>query len=150
MAADTEDQALLEAVRLVVGVSVRAADQVGEASLVQLRALTVLSESPEANLMQLADGMGVTVSTTSRLVDRLVAAGLVDRRPSQVTRREISISLTAAGREVLQRYDDLRLTALRSRLDQLTPRQRASAVDAFRDLASTSVTHLRPRDGSRS
>jgi DNA-binding MarR family transcriptional regulator len=67
-----------------------------------------------------------------------------------VTRREISISLTAAGREVLQRYDDLRLTALRSRLDQLTPRQRASAVDAFRDLASTSVTHLRPRDGSRS
>ncbi len=150
MAADTEDQALLEAVRLVVGVSVRAADQVGEASLVQLRALTVLSESPEANLMQLADGMGVTVSTTSRLVDRLVAAGLVDRRPSRVTRREVSISLTTAGREVLQRYDDLRLTALRSRLDQLTPRQRASAVDAFRDLASTSVTHLRPRDGSRS
>jgi DNA-binding MarR family transcriptional regulator len=150
MATDTEDQALLQAVRLVVGVSVRAADQVGEASLVQLRALTVLSESPEANLMQLADGMGVTVSTTSRLVDRLVAAGLVDRRPSRVTRREVSISLTTAGREVLQRYDDLRLTALRSRLDQLTPRQRASAVDAFRDLASTSVAHLRPRAGSSS
>ena len=47
MAAETEDQALLDAVRLVVGLSVRAADQVGEASLVQLRALTVLSESPD-------------------------------------------------------------------------------------------------------
>jgi DNA-binding MarR family transcriptional regulator len=148
MAAETEDQALLDAVRLVVGLSVRAADQVGEASLVQLRALTVLSESPETNLMQLADGMGVTVSTTSRLVDRLVAAGLVVRRPSPVTRREISISLTPAGREVLRRYDDLRLTALRSRLDQLPPRQRASAVDAFRDLAGRGVADSRPRAGS--
>src|SRR4051812_10784066 len=123
----SEDEVLLGAARLIVGMSVRAADQIGEASLVQLRALTVLDDLAGANLMQLADGMGVTVSTTSRLVDWLVAAGLVDRRPSEVTRREISISLTAGGRAVLRRYDDLRVAALRERLGPLGPERPAGA-----------------------
>jgi DNA-binding MarR family transcriptional regulator len=137
MASRSEDEVLLSAARLVVGVSVRAADQIGEASLVQLRALTVLAELGVANLVQLAEGMGVTVSTTSRLVDRLVAAGFVDRRPSELTRREISISLTAGGRAVLARYDGLRVQALHARLDQLSRQRRSAAVDALRDLAAT-------------
>jgi len=49
---------------------------------------------------ELATHMGVTVSTASRLVDRLVGAGLIDRRPSEATRREITITLTAAGQSV--------------------------------------------------
>src|SRR4051812_8892514 len=135
----SEDEVLLGAARLIVGMSVRAADQIGEASLVQLRALTVLDDLAGANLMQLADGMGVTVSTTSRLVDRLVAAGLVDRRPSEVTRREISISLTAGGGAVLRRYDDLRVGALRARLDQLDPDRREAALDGLRTLLTSTA-----------
>jgi DNA-binding MarR family transcriptional regulator len=129
---------LLAAARLVVGISVRAADQIGEASLVQLRALTVLDDLCGANLMQLAEGMGVTVSTASRLVDRLVAAGLVDRRPSEATRREISVTLTAHGHEVLRRYDESRVDALLDRLDQLDLSRRAAAVDALGDLSDRS------------
>src|SRR3954468_18409473 len=102
----SEDEVLLGAARLIVGMSVRAADRIGEASLVQLRALTVLDDADGANLMQLADGMGGTLPPTSRLVDRLVAAGLVDRRPSEMTRREVSITLTPAGEGVLHRYDE--------------------------------------------
>src|SRR3712207_7255378 len=56
-------------------------------------------------------------STASRLVDRLVAAGFVVRQPSEVTRREITITLTATGREVLRRYDDLRLDRKSTRLN---------------------------------
>src|SRR3954449_11401909 len=119
MVARVEDDVLLRTARLVVGVSVRAADQIGEASLVQLRALTVISDAGEANLVQLAEGMGVTVSTTSRLVDRLIAAGLVDRRTAAHTRREISLRLTEQGRELLERYDNLRLAALHVCLDAL-------------------------------
>src|SRR3954447_12095529 len=141
----SEDEVLLGAARLIVGMSVRAADQIGEASLVQLRALTVLSDAGEANLMQLADGMGVTVSTTSRLVDRLITAGLADRRPSEVTRREVSISLTDGGRAVLRRYDDLRVDALRSRLDQLGPDRRQTVLDALRGLLDAGTA---PRDGA--
>jgi DNA-binding MarR family transcriptional regulator len=126
-----ESQVLLATARLMVGVSVRAADEVGAASLVQLRALTVIDDLGVANLVQLAEQMGVTISTTSRLVDRLVAADLVDRRPSEQTRREISISLTETGRGLLQRYDDLRVEELQALLTPLSRTQHEAVVDAL-------------------
>ena len=132
-----ESRVLLATARLMVGVSVRAADEVGAASLVQLRALTVVDDLGVANLVQLAEQMGVTLSTTSRLVDRLVAAGLVDRRPSEVTRREVTITLTAAGEGVLRRYDDLRLRELRHRLSRLEPDRRDVVLHGLRELVST-------------
>ena len=131
----SEDAILVRAARTFVGMSVRAADRLGPVSLVQLRALTVLDEVEGANLVQLSEGMGVTVSTASRLVDRLVGAGLVDRRPSEATRREITISLTAEGQALLARYDELRLEALHRRLDQLPPQRRAAVIDALGELA---------------
>jgi DNA-binding MarR family transcriptional regulator len=137
MVSKREGAVLLAAARLMVGISVHAADQVGEASLVQLRAMTVLSELQVANLVQLADRIGVTVSTASRLVDRLVAADLVDRRPSEQTRREISISLTETGRKVLQRYDDVRVQELHARLGQLPAPSRKAAFDGLSELVST-------------
>src|SRR3954463_10166431 len=75
------DEALLALARLVMDVSVRAADEMGGPSPVQLRALTVLRSSNGANLATLAEAMGVAVSTASRLVDRLTAAEWVPRRP---------------------------------------------------------------------
>ena len=127
-----EDEVLLAAARAAMAVSVRAADKLGDVSTVQLRALTVLQETPGANLFQLAQGMGVTVSTTSRLVDRLVAAGFVDRRPSAQTRREISLALTRTGRARLRRYDDLRLAGLRACLERIPGEQRDAVVEALR------------------
>jgi DNA-binding MarR family transcriptional regulator len=128
------DEVLLSAIRAAMAVSVRAADELGDVSTVQLRALTVLRENPGANLLQLAQAMGVTVSTTSRLVDRLVAAGFVDRRPSAQTRREISLTLTRTGRARLKRYDDLRLAEVRPCLERLPAGQREAVVEALRSL----------------
>jgi DNA-binding MarR family transcriptional regulator len=127
-----EDEVLLAAVRVAMAVSVRAANKLGDVSTVQLRALTVLQETPGANLLQLAQGMGVTVSTTSRLVDRLVAAGFVDRRPSAQTRREISLALTRTGRARLRRYDDLRVAGLHACLERIPDEQRDAAVEGLR------------------
>src|SRR4051794_5076872 len=68
------DEVLLTAVRWAMAISVRAADELGDLSPVQLRALTVLQENSGVNLNDLAQVMGVTVSTTSRL-DGLPAVG---------------------------------------------------------------------------
>jgi DNA-binding MarR family transcriptional regulator len=132
--AAAEDDVLVQAARTFVGISIRASDELGSVSLVQLRALTVIDASGGVNLVQLSEGMGVTVSTTSRLVDRLVDAGLVDRRPSEATRREITLTLTGQGRFILARYDELRLQELRERLDRLPSRRRTSVVNALRHL----------------
>jgi DNA-binding MarR family transcriptional regulator len=128
------DDVLLAALRLAMGISVRAADEVGDISPVQLRALTVLRETAAANLVQLAQGMGVTVSTASRLVDRLVAAGLAERRPAPQTRREIRLSLTRSGKATLARYDRLRVTGLRQCLDHLPAEQHEPLMAALRTL----------------
>jgi DNA-binding MarR family transcriptional regulator len=139
---DPADEALLAALRWAMAISVRAADELGDVSPVQLRALTVLQESAGANLNDLATAMGVTVSTTSRLVDRLVAAGLVDRKPSPQTRREISLALTPAGRGRLQRYDRLRLAEARASLDAVPPEERESVVTGLQQLIGGAVRTL--------
>ena len=136
METDREDAALLAVARAVIGVATRAADELGEVSLVQLRALTVLSELKTGSLVQLAEGMGVTASTTSRLVDRLVAAGHAERRPSPESRRQIELRLTPEGEAVLRRYDELRLAGLREIVDRLPPDHRDGVLDAFEEFGT--------------
>ena len=142
------DDDLLEAARAVMRISLQAADQIGGVSVVQLRALTVLDREGTANLASLAEGMGVTVSTTSRLVDRLVAAGLVDRRTATHTRREIALSLTARGRSTLRRYDELRLVGLHACLDNLAADTREQAVAGLRAFGDAAARAVREDDGT--
>ena len=125
------DDVLLNALRWAMAISVRAADQLGDLSPVQLRALTALQENPGANLNDLATAMGVTVSTSSRLVDRLVAAGLVDRKPSEQTRREITLTLTRSGRARLKLYDRHRLAEARACLESVPSAERDAVVTAL-------------------
>lgn len=140
---ETEEQ-LLEAVRGILRISLHAADRVGDVSVVQLRALTVLHRHGQANLGQLAEEMGVTVSTTSRLVDRLVIAGLVDRRVAEHTRREISLRLTRQGQAMLRRYDNLRLASLYGCLDALSEEQREIATAGLRAFGAVAAVGSRP------
>jgi DNA-binding MarR family transcriptional regulator len=131
-----EDAALLAVARATVGISTRAADQLGQVSVVQLRALTVLRELGPASLVQLAEGVGVTASTTSRLVDRLVAGGFAERRPSPESRRQIELRLTANGQATLDRYDELRLGVLRAALERVPDDHREAVADALAEFAA--------------
>jgi len=131
-----EDEVVLAALRLAMGVSVQAADEIGAVSTVQLRAVTVLHQRPGVNLGELAQGMRVSVSTASRLVDRLVAAGLAERRPSPQSRREISLWLSPEGEKTLERYDDLRLDEARACLSRLPADRAASVLAALETLVT--------------
>lgn len=133
---DPADDVLLGLTRLVMDVSVRAADRLGGVSLVQLRALTVLSQAPGASLAVLAEGMGVALSTASRLVDRLGAAGWATRGSSEKDRRTLALHLTAAGEALLREYDEQRLIALRRHLDLLPHARRADVGAALAELAA--------------
>jgi DNA-binding MarR family transcriptional regulator len=130
------DEALLAVARLAMDVSVRAADDLGGLSPVQLRALTALRRAAGANLATLAEEMGVTVSTASRLVNRLVSAEWVHRSPSPHNRREISLTLTDAGRSLLRRFDDGRLLRLRECLAHVAPERQDVVVAALREFAA--------------
>src|SRR5215210_9116959 len=136
MTAGTDDDVLLATLRLTMGISVRAADEVDPAvSPTQLRALTLLSSAPGSNLGRLAEAMGVALSTASRLVERLVSSGLVDRRASELNRREVSLQLTEHGAATLSHYDAIRLEGMRRVLDRLPERDREAVLAGLRVLA---------------
>src|SRR4051794_1333377 len=99
--------------------SVRASADIGGVSPVQLRALTALRRRGEVNLAQLAEEMGITVSTGSRLVDRLVSSDWVHRTTSVANRREISLTLTESGKRLLRRYDKRRVSLLKECLERV-------------------------------
>jgi DNA-binding MarR family transcriptional regulator len=136
MSPNTPDDALLTLARNMIGLATRAADQLGQVSVVQLRSLTMLRELQPASLVQLAEGIGVTPSTTSRLVDRLVAARFVERRPSPESRRQIELRLSPEGEATLNRYDALRLAGLTNALEQLPESRRDAVVDALAEFGA--------------
>jgi len=101
---DVITDALLTASRLLVAVSVRSIGQVDETiTIPQFRTLVILSNRGPINLATLAGLLGVQPSATGRMVDRLVAAGLIDRLPHPTSRRELLAALTKRGREVVRR-----------------------------------------------
>src|SRR3954451_11659767 len=70
--------------------------------------------------------LGITHSGTVRLVDRLVAAGLVERRGGTTDRRAVPPRLTPAGRRVARRVLAAREAALEDVLSVLDPEERAT------------------------
>lgn len=144
------DAALLGVARAVMAISLRAAETVpGGVSAVQLRALTVLSTVDQVNLADLGTALGMSPSSASRLCDRLVSRGLVDRQVSPRTRREVALSLSTEGRALLTAYDRERLTALRAALAGLAPRRQQEVLAALRDFvtAAEDVTGAVSRTG---
>ena len=67
-------------------------------SVPQCDVLTTLTEREGISQQALAERLYVTKGNISGLIDRLVAAGLVERRPIVADKRQHAIYLTADGR----------------------------------------------------
>src|SRR6185312_12477870 len=63
--------------------------------------LRVLFDHESLPLKDIVSRVGVDQGALSRMVDRLLARGLVTRRESPSSRREVAISLTAEGRKLV-------------------------------------------------
>jgi DNA-binding MarR family transcriptional regulator len=72
-------------------------------SIPQCDMLTTLSEQEGVNQQELAKRLYVTKGNISGLLDRLEAAGFVERRSLASDRRQYSIRLTDAGRTMAER-----------------------------------------------
>ena len=73
--------------------------------------------------------LGLTHSGTVRLVDRLAAAGLVERRVGTRDARAVPLGLTPAGRRVARRVLAAREAALEEVLSVLSTEERATLAD---------------------
>ncbi len=100
----------------------------------QVRALLAIDAAGDLNVTGLARVLGASPSATSRLCDRLVAAGLMVRVPAAASRREILLQLTESGRRLAAWIQDQRRAALIRVLDALSPGGRADLARGLGEL----------------
>ncbi|QKV94259.1 MarR family transcriptional regulator [Streptomyces sp. NA02950] len=124
--------ALLIASRLLLAVSARSLAAVEETlTLPQFRMLVALDNSGPLTLSRLAEELGVQPSTAMRMIDRLVAAGVVARGVSAVDRRASVISLTDAGRRTVEEVTERRKGELAGIVEAMPVGQRRGLIEAL-------------------
>ncbi|GAB4150249.1 MAG: hypothetical protein Tsb0016_21880 [Sphingomonadales bacterium] len=65
------------------------------------RVLMILGEKEPRPIARVADAAVINISTMARIIDRMIAAGLIDALPSQNDRRVKELVLTDQGRDRL-------------------------------------------------
>lgn len=125
-------RALLSASRALVGVAVRSLAAIEDSiTLPQYRALVVLASHGEQNVGVLAEVLAIHPSSATRLCDRLAGKGLIERNTSVESRREVTVTLTHAGRALLRSVTQRRVREINKIATRLDPEVRRAAIDAL-------------------
>jgi DNA-binding MarR family transcriptional regulator len=91
----------------------------------QSRALRVISLGEDGlRPSVLADRLRIAPRSATDVVDTLADRGWVQRAPDPTDRRATTLTLTAAGRDLVAAIDDVRRAASEQVLDVLSPAQR--------------------------
>jgi len=124
--------AVLVASRALVAVAARSLASVDEElTLPQYRVLAVLSTRGPCGMGALAEELGCSASTATRLCDRLVARELVDRQHPEDNRRVVEVQATPQGERLVQRVTQRRRAEIDAIVAAIEPRQHAALVEAF-------------------
>ncbi|MEU0256311.1 MarR family transcriptional regulator [Streptomyces sp. NPDC006184] len=119
----------------------------------QLRVLHILEHHDGINLRTLAESLASTPPSTSRLCDRLVAAGFVERVVSAQDRREVRLHLSGRGRAFLVDLRGRRERALRKVLADMPAVKRTALLEGLEAFCVTAATQIldddAPDSGSR-
>ncbi|MFN8622292.1 MAG: MarR family transcriptional regulator [Chloroflexota bacterium] len=107
-----------------------------DVTMAQVKALYLVSARGTLHISALAELLGVTLSTGSGLVDRLVDHGLLERRHDTADRRHVVVRITPTGTELLERMRELgsrRVRSLLGALDDADLAAFARILDRFID-----------------
>jgi len=131
--------ALLAVSRVFVGVAARSLAELGEeVTLPQFRTLVLLVSRGPQRIVDLAQELGVTSPTATRMCHRLVRKGLVARTERESDRRAAWVTLTEPGRAlvgtVMSRRRE-RVAALVAELSLTRPLAFASVLNALAEAA---------------
>jgi DNA-binding MarR family transcriptional regulator len=125
--------AVMDAARLLVAVVAASVLEVEErASLPQLRVLTLMEARGSLTLGAVAAALGVHPSNATRMCDRLVAAGLVNRRDDPDDRRQLRLTLTEAGRDLVESLMSHRRAAVARAMAEMAPDDRALLASSLK------------------
>ncbi len=146
------DDAVLEAVlgasRALVAIAARSlADAGEEVTLTQYRSLVVLASRGPQGLGALAELLGVTPPTVSRMCDRLVRKQLILRRADPKDRRQIRVALSARGKRLVEEVTRRRREEIAQLLASMSSSEQASVARSLQRLADA-AGEVREQDWS--
>jgi DNA-binding MarR family transcriptional regulator len=101
----------------------------------QAKLLYLLGAAGDLHMSELVTRLGVSLSTVSGLVDRIVEAGLADRREDPADRRQVVVGLTPAGVEFIDRFRELNAHGMRELLAHLDGAELVGVRAALTSLA---------------
>ncbi len=128
--------AVLRATQAFVGLALRSLSAAGTSiTLPQYRMLLILDARGDQNVRDLAARLGVYRSTATRMCNRLVNAGLIDRTTDPSDRRAVVISLTEPGRGVVKAVTRARREKVARLLQSIPPPRRRQLVDLLGEFA---------------
>jgi DNA-binding MarR family transcriptional regulator len=130
--------ALLSVSRLMVGLAARSlADLDADVTLPQYRALVVLASRGPQRVVDISAELGVNSSTGTRMCERLVRKGLIRRQRSDADRREVRLTLTEAGEDLVDDVTRARRSELVRIVDAVPEASHEPLAAALRSLAVT-------------
>ena len=125
--------------RVLTGVLAASVAATGEVvTLTQLRVLVLAATRGALNSTAVAEALAIHPSNASRLCDRLVQGGFLNRRDSPTDRRHVELTLTERGDSLVSAMFAHRRRAFTRILAKLTPHQREaflSGVQPFSEAA---------------
>ena len=128
--------AVLTASRSMVAVATRSLGAAAEeTTIAQYRALVVLASRGPQRLVDLAGALDVAPSTAGRMCDRLVRKGLIRRHRARADRRVVQVSITAAGRRVVDEATTRRRALIAEILAKLPLAKQQTVAQALREFA---------------
>jgi DNA-binding MarR family transcriptional regulator len=134
---DSVIDAVLTASRVLVAVAARSlADVAEEVTLTQYRTLVVLASRGPQNLAGLAEAVGVTPATATRMCDRLVRKDLIRRRTERDDRRHLRVMLTEKGRALVDAVTARRRREIERIVSEIPPEEQVVLIQALGRLAT--------------
>ena len=100
----------------------------------QADALVVIDQAAPVSLKELGELLIAEAGHPSRLVERLVEAGFVERRPARDDRRRVELTPTARGRRLVKRIHAARGPLLQLSRELIRPEDLERTLELFREL----------------
>jgi DNA-binding MarR family transcriptional regulator len=103
-------------------------------SRVESTLLGFLAEHGPVTMSEISSLLGLALSSTTGLIDRLVERRLVERARPESDRRTVRVMLTTRGKRALETYAADRTRLARGMLERLEPREREVLLRFFRKM----------------
>jgi len=101
-------------------------------TIAEANAIYAIGLDEPKTMKQIAETLGVAVSTPTRTIDRLLEKGFVNRTVGEKDRRKLLIELTPKGKELLEDIDKENLEITRKMLNGLSDGE----IDTFKKILS--------------